>query len=64
MGLVKKPRIRFYWSTDTLYHTPMFRMAMSRTRFEAILRFLHYSDNAQYQPCDDPNYDCLYKLRP
>lgn len=64
MGLVKKPSIRSYWSTDILYHTPMFRMAMSRTRFEAILRFLHYSDNAQCPPRDDPNYDRLYKLRP
>lgn len=64
MGLVKKPSIRSYWSTDILYHTPMFRMAKSRTHFEAILRFLHYSDNAQCPPHVHSNYDRLYKLRP
>ncbi|XP_066457697.1 piggyBac transposable element-derived protein 3 [Eleutherodactylus coqui] len=64
MGLVKKPTIRAYWSTDILYHTPMFRMAMSRTRFEMIQKFLHYNNNAECPPSDHPNYDRLYKIRP
>ncbi|XP_069819582.1 piggyBac transposable element-derived protein 4-like [Dendropsophus ebraccatus] len=64
MGLVKKPRIRQYWSVDILYNTPIHRMAMTRHRFEAILKFLHYNDNARCPPRDDPSYDRLYKIRP
>ncbi|XP_044141537.1 piggyBac transposable element-derived protein 4-like [Bufo gargarizans] len=64
MGLVKKPSIRAYWSTDILYHNPMYRAAMSRMRFEAIMKFIHYNDNTRCPPQDDPNFDRLYKLRP
>jgi Transposase IS4 len=45
MGIVKKPTIKDYWTTDELLHSPMFPKAMSRNRFEEILRILHFSDN-------------------
>ncbi|XP_056397301.1 piggyBac transposable element-derived protein 4-like [Hyla sarda] len=64
MGLLKKPSIRSYWTHDLLYNTPMYRMAMSRTRFEQIMRFLHYNDNATCPPRDHPSYDRLYKICP
>ncbi|CAJ0940272.1 unnamed protein product [Ranitomeya imitator] len=63
MGLIKKPKLRQYWSTDILYSTAVFRMAMKRTRFEAIQKILHFGDNAQCPPRDDPNFDRLYKIR-
>ncbi|KAM3930073.1 piggyBac transposable element-derived protein 4-like [Leptodactylus fuscus] len=64
LGLLKKPSIKACWSADILYHTLMFRMTMSRTRFEAILKFLHFIDNEQCPPPDDPSYDSLFKIRP
>ncbi|CAN2391880.1 RING [Pristimantis euphronides] len=64
MGLVKKPTIRAYWSTDLLYHTSLFRVVMPRTRYEAIQKFIHYNDNSQCPSRDDPQYDRLYKIRP
>ncbi|XP_066451236.1 protein lin-9 homolog isoform X3 [Eleutherodactylus coqui] len=64
MGLLKKPSIGDYWSSDTLYHILLFHMTMSRMRFEAILRFLHYNDDKQCPSQDDPGFDRLYKIRP
>ncbi|XP_071996111.1 protein lin-9 homolog isoform X2 [Engystomops pustulosus] len=63
-GLLKKPSIGAYWGTDILYQTLLFRMIMTRTRFESILKFLHYSDDTRCPPRDDPSFDRLYKVRP
>ncbi|CAJ0928404.1 unnamed protein product [Ranitomeya imitator] len=64
MGILKKPELQQYWSVDILYNTPVFRMVMTRTRFEAIHKFLHYNDNARCPARDDPNFDRLFKVRP
>ncbi|CAJ0933349.1 unnamed protein product, partial [Ranitomeya imitator] len=64
MGIVKKPEIRQYWSTDILYQTPIYGMVMNRKRFEAIHKFLHFRDNTDILPRDDPNFDRLFKIRP
>ncbi|CAJ0946553.1 unnamed protein product [Ranitomeya imitator] len=64
MGIVKKPELRQYWSTDILYQTPIYGMVMIRKRFEAIHKFLHFRDNTDILPCDDPNFDRLFKIRP
>ncbi|XP_056424470.1 protein lin-9 homolog isoform X2 [Hyla sarda] len=64
MGLSRRPSIRAYWNVDLLYHTPMYWIAMSRIRFESILRFLHYNDNAQCPAQGDPTFDRLFKIRP
>ncbi|KAM4045335.1 piggyBac transposable element-derived protein 4-like [Anomaloglossus baeobatrachus] len=64
MGLVKKPSLRSYWATKTVHSTPVFAAVMTRTRYETLLRFLHFSDNSQAPPRNDPNYDHLHKLRP
>ncbi|CAJ0965046.1 unnamed protein product [Ranitomeya imitator] len=64
MGIVKKPELRQYWSIDILYQTPVFGMVMNRKRFEAIHKFLHFRDNTDILPRDDPNFDRLFKIRP
>ena len=62
-GIVRKPELGQYWSTNPLIKTPMFNEIMSRNRFKAILDFLHFNDNFNYDP-NDPNCDRLYKVRP
>lgn len=61
MGLVRKPRIEFYWTETDLYLTPAFSKIMTRNRFSLLLKFLHFSDNASKPEGDDR--DRLYKIR-
>lgn len=63
MGIIHKPTVGDYWSTDPLMATPLFSGIMSRSRFQAILKFLHFNDNSQRPSCDNPDRDRLYKLR-
>lgn len=65
MGIIHKPSIPMYWSTTDIFYTPVFSKIMTRTRFQLLLKFLHFNDN------QDPNYDPnsddrdrLHKLRP
>jgi len=44
-GIIKKPRLRDYWSTNVNFQTPGFSKHMSRNKFESILRCLHFSNN-------------------
>ena len=46
-GIICKPTLQSYWSTDELISTPMFAKAMSRNRFELILLYLHLNNNEQ-----------------
>lgn len=45
MGLVKLLCLQDYWSTNDLYDIPLARNAMSRNRFELLLKMWHFSDN-------------------
>jgi len=45
MGVVYKPRIHMYWSTDAIYQTDIFSNVMSRDRYLLLLRFLHFENN-------------------
>ena len=56
-GLLWKPHLELYWSTEEITSTPYFSKVMSRNRFQNILRFLHFSDKV------DKN-DRLHKIRP
>ena len=47
MGLVNKPTIHSYWSTDIL-QTPFFTNTMSRNQFTQILRYTHFVKNTQF----------------
>jgi hypothetical protein len=62
MGIVYKPRLPLYWSTDDLYNTPIFSQVMNRDRFLLLLKFLHFANNDGYDP-QDPERDRLHKIR-
>ena len=61
MGLVHLPEISDYWSTESITNIPWFSGVMLRNRFQAILHFLHLSNNEATPPPDTPAYK-LYKL--
>lgn len=63
MGIVRKPDISHYWSTNPLLKGSIFNSVMPRNRFQSILQFLHFADNSQYDP-NDPDRDWLFKVRP
>ena len=64
MGIVKKPAVSDFWSTDPLIQTPLFNSVMKRNRYQQILRFLHFNNNEQGPNPHDPNRDRMYKIRP
>ena len=64
MGLIIKPDLDAYWTTDTATATPMFGKHMSRNRFMSILSNLHLTDNSTQPPVGTPAYDKLCKVRP
>ena len=55
-GIVQKPNIDYYHSTNPLIHTPIFGKIISRDRLKLILKYLHFSS---LERNDDP----LYKIR-
>ena len=61
-GIIRKPEISQYWSTDPLLVTPIFNI-MSRNRYQSIMEFLHFNDNKLYDAAD-PDRDRLFKVRP
>ncbi|XP_068714167.1 piggyBac transposable element-derived protein 4-like [Montipora foliosa] len=64
MGILNKPNIKSYWSTDPILSTPFFPATMSRTRFVQILRYLHFADNNHAPRPDSPDCNKLYKIQP
>ena len=64
MGIINKPNILSYWSTDPILSTPFFGATMSRTRFLQILRYLHFVDNSQAPQPHSPHINKLYKIQP
>ena len=52
-----------YWSSDPLLKMPIFNTVMTRNRFQIILSFLHFANNANYD-ANDPKRDKLFKIRP
>lgn len=63
MGIVYKPRLTMYWSTDAVYQTDVFPSIMSRDRFLLLLRFLHFADNSAVSAAQQRR-DRMYKLKP
>ncbi|KAI2644000.1 PiggyBac transposable element-derived protein 4 [Labeo rohita] len=45
MGMVKKPSLRDYWSTDPMLLTPFFWSLFSQDRFLILLLCLHFANN-------------------
>lgn len=64
MGLLTKPNLSSYWSTDPAFSTLFFPSIMARDRFLQILRYLHFADNTQAPRADLANYNKLYKIQP
>ena len=58
MGIVKKPRVQDFWSTDPALATPAFNNTMIRDRFELLLKFWHFCNNEE-----QIEGDRLFKLR-
>lgn len=58
MPLVKKQKIKDYWSKDIIIETPIFGQVMPRDRYSFLLRFLHFADNSNVD-----REDKLFKIR-
>ena len=65
MGIIYKPSIPLYWSTDELFSTPIFSQLMTQNKFQLIEIFLHFNNNLDplYDPLDE-NRDRLHKVCP
>ncbi|XP_041420032.1 piggyBac transposable element-derived protein 4-like [Xenopus laevis] len=64
MGLVKAHSLESYWDTTTVLSIPVFSATMPRNRYQLLLRFLHFNNNATAVPPNEPGHDRLHKLRP
>lgn len=62
-GVVKKPEMEQYWSKNPLLVTPFFLQALSARRFKKIKQYLHFSNNAEYNPRTHP-FPKLNKIWP
>jgi len=62
MGIVKKPQLCDYWSTNALLKGSVFNSVMPCNHYQSILQFLHFADNSQFD-LNDPDHDRLYKVR-
>ncbi|XP_068117048.1 piggyBac transposable element-derived protein 4-like [Hyperolius riggenbachi] len=58
-GVVGKPMQKMYWSTNHLLATPFFGSVMSEYKFSLIMKFLHFTNNEEY----DENTHPAPKLR-
>jgi len=57
-GIVRKPKLEFYWSTRGIFQTPVFPQTVSRNRFQLIEMYLLFNDSS----AAGTNEDCLYKI--
>nr|BAF82017.1 piggyBac transposase Kobuta [Xenopus laevis] len=64
MGLHTDGNLASYWDTTTVISIPLFSAVMPRNRYQILLRFLHFNDNATAAPPNEPGHDRLHKLRP
>lgn len=67
MGIIKKPTFESYWELNSRvwsFETPNFGHIMSRNRFQAILQFLHCSNNLAAPEPGEAGYDPLHKISP
>ena len=62
MGIVHKPRLPMYCSTDRLFSSLICSEVMGRDQFFQLLKFQHFADNSAYD-VSDPNADTLFKIR-
>ncbi|XP_039620849.1 piggyBac transposable element-derived protein 4-like isoform X2 [Polypterus senegalus] len=53
-GILGKPVQRWYWSTNRLLQTPIFSEVMSECRFSLIMKYLHFTNNEDYDEANHP----------
>jgi len=64
MGLIRKATVSSYWDSAHLsQRTPWFNEHFSRDRFQLLMKFLHFNDNAVQPPPGDPAHK-LHKIQP
>ena len=61
IGIVRKPALSDYWSTNPLLKGSVFNSVMARNWYQTILQFLHFADNS-HSDTSDPDCDQLYKV--
>lgn len=61
-GVLHKPDVSLYWSKRAIIQTPYFATVMSVNRFTLLMKFLHFVDNATFNP--DADNRKLFKLKP
>jgi hypothetical protein len=44
-GVIRKPKLEWYWSTRGILLTSIYSQTMSRNRFQIIHRYIHFNDN-------------------
>lgn len=62
MSICRLPRSRLYWAAES--RVPTVADTMSRDRWEAIKANLHFNNNDDMPPPNDPHKDRLFKVRP
>ncbi|KAM5148076.1 uncharacterized protein ACMZJ9_011736 [Mantella aurantiaca] len=53
-GVVRKPLQKWYWSTNKLLETPFFGTVMTEYRFSLIMKFLHFTNNEEFDETTHP----------
>ena len=54
-GIIQKPQQRWYWSNNRILETPIFRKIMSEYRFSLIMKFLHFTNNDDFDATTHPS---------
>ena len=62
IGVYPCTSYRLYWANCSRFG--LIADAMPRNRFELLLRYIHFNDNSQMKPRDDPEYDPIFKVSP
>ncbi len=63
MGINGLPDVCDYWSTNEVLHYFPIASRIPRKRFLQLMSFLHFTNNDDIVPREDPGYDRLAKVR-
>ncbi len=64
MGINRLPATSDYWSTDPVLHYFPVASRISRTRFQQIKKYLHFTDNRYITAFGEEGYNRLAKVQP
>ncbi len=63
MGLIHKPALKNYWSSDPVTQMPFFGEYMLLNSFKLISQKLHFDNDSRNPPAGQPGHDPLAKIR-